>query len=368
MPRVPDRPRVLMVTRFDPFAPRPQPLQVLRAANGLAAAGARVVLLMDRHDPVPPERSSVEAYLGHPLEATLELRYAVGRHPGARGVRRRFAILRCLRAGIDAVLTREMGVTAQLARLRPLGLEVPLIHEWHALPSALGQRDEGEAQTAARADAHVYLTPELAEDVEAAHGARRPHLVLGNGCLLDPVAARESLAALGGARRVLAGSWRRGPADEGLLDGIEGWPPHLELEIAGPERGGTDAPPWLRSLGRLTPGQLSARTTGALCQLALYVDDLNTRRFASPLKVVQALASGVPLVASDLPCVRRTVEDGRTGLLVPPGDAGAVREVVDRLDRDRALALRLASAALEEAPSRSWARRGMRMLAFLEAL
>lgn len=358
-----------MVTRFDPFAPRPQPLQVLRAASGLAEAGGQVTLLMDSSAAAPPDRGAVEAHLGHPLSPRLDLRFATGRHPGVRGLRRRWAVLSRLGEGIDAVVTREMGITAQLARLRPLGLDVPLVHEWHALPTALGQRDEGEARTAELADAHIFSSEGLRGAVGDAHGFDGPSLVLGNGCVLDPVAAREALAAVGDARRILAGSLMRGPADESLLSRARDWPSHLQLEVAGPAPpdGGDDAFRCI-PLGTLSPGSLAARMGGCLCQLALYVDDVNTRRFASPLKVVQALASGVPLVASDLPCVRALIEDGRNGLLVPPGQAGAVVDAVVRLDRDRALARRLASAALADAPQNSWPRRGAQLLAFLGGL
>ncbi len=348
-----DRPRVLMVTRFDPFAPRPQPLQALWAADGLARAGARVTLLMDAQGSAPPERGAVEAYLGRTLHPRLDLRFAAGRHPGVRGVRRRWIAVSCLRAGIDAVLTREVGITAQLARLRPLGLGAPIVHEWHALPSALGQKDEGEARAVELADAQIFVSPGLRRVVEELHGLEGPAIVLDNGCHPDPESAQRALDGLPVAQRVLCASMGRGPADDRLLDRITALPEHLEL---------------VRAVGRLTPAELADRMPGCLCQLALYVDDLNTRRFASPLKVVQALASGVPLVASDLPTVRRYVVDGESALLVPPGDPSALSDALLRLDRDRGLAHRLARTALDRAPDWSWTRRGERLLALLESL
>jgi glycosyltransferase involved in cell wall biosynthesis len=57
---------------------------------------------------------------------------------------------------------------------------------------------------------------------------------------------------------------------------------------------------------------------------------------AMPVSVVEALASGRPVVASDVGGIAQQVDDGRTGLLVPPGDPGAL------------------AGALREALARSW--------------
>ena len=47
--------------------------------------------------------------------------------------------------------------------------------------------------------------------------------------------------------------------------------------------------------------------------------------------LLEALAAGVPVVASDLPGFRSVVEDGRTARLVPPGDARGIADAVDAL-------------------------------------
>jgi glycosyltransferase involved in cell wall biosynthesis len=46
--------------------------------------------------------------------------------------------------------------------------------------------------------------------------------------------------------------------------------------------------------------------------------------YFSPLKVLEAMAAGVPVVASRVGDLERLVTDGRTGRLVTPGDAGAL--------------------------------------------
>ncbi len=57
-----------------------------------------------------------------------------------------------------------------------------------------------------------------------------------------------------------------------------------------------------------------------------------------PRAVVQALAAGKPVVAHPLDGTPEVVKDGETGFLVPPGDYGALADLVRRLLRDPALA------------------------------
>jgi len=49
----------------------------------------------------------------------------------------------------------------------------------------------------------------------------------------------------------------------------------------------------------------------------------NTVQGCCPLKIVESLAAGTPVLASDLEVCRELVTHGRDGLLLPPGDARA---------------------------------------------
>lgn len=53
--------------------------------------------------------------------------------------------------------------------------------------------------------------------------------------------------------------------------------------------------------------------------------------WTSPLKLFEYLASGRPVVASDLPVLREVLQDGVNSLLVPPGDIEAWAEALQRL-------------------------------------
>jgi glycosyltransferase involved in cell wall biosynthesis len=63
-----------------------------------------------------------------------------------------------------------------------------------------------------------------------------------------------------------------------------------------------------------------------------------------PLAVAEAMASGLPVVASRLGGLPEMIEDGVHGLLVQPDDEVALAAAVERLLTDRALAARLAAA------------------------
>ncbi len=60
-----------------------------------------------------------------------------------------------------------------------------------------------------------------------------------------------------------------------------------------------------------------------------------------PLALVHAMGAGVPVVASRVAGVPEVVDDGRTGLLVPPSDAPALGAALTRMFEDPALRERL---------------------------
>jgi glycosyltransferase involved in cell wall biosynthesis len=63
--------------------------------------------------------------------------------------------------------------------------------------------------------------------------------------------------------------------------------------------------------------------------------------------LMEAMAAGIPAVASDIPPNRELVVDGRTGYLVKAGDAAAFAQFADRILADKDLADRLSQASRE---------------------
>ena len=68
------------------------------------------------------------------------------------------------------------------------------------------------------------------------------------------------------------------------------------------------------------------------------------KREGVPVALMEAMAAGLPVVASGISGIPELVDDGETGLLVPSGDPVALANALERLARDRALRRRLGEA------------------------
>jgi len=66
---------------------------------------------------------------------------------------------------------------------------------------------------------------------------------------------------------------------------------------------------------------------------------------ALPISVLEAMACGVPQVATDVGGTREAVSHGETGLLCPPNDPAALADRVVELLRDPARRERMAAAS-----------------------
>lgn len=90
-------------------------------------------------------------------------------------------------------------------------------------------------------------------------------------------------------------------------------------------------------------------------------------KYTSPLKVFEAMAMGVPIVASDLPSIREILEPERDAVLVPPDSAETLAAGIERVLGDPALAARIRGRLLERAPDNTWDARAGRLLAWMES-
>lgn len=70
---------------------------------------------------------------------------------------------------------------------------------------------------------------------------------------------------------------------------------------------------------------------------------------AFPRVVIEAMALGKPVVATDVGGTREAIDEGVTGYIVPPGDSGALAERIERLAASDALRASMGKTARHRA-------------------
>jgi len=239
-------------------------------------------------------------------------------------------------------------VNASLEEQLPQGLPVEKLERWRRARRMLARG----------VDAAVMVSPELDTYVRRDLGIADV-TVVENGAHWPLVAAAPSALRLAGDFRALwtgnaAYPWQAHDTVVEAARLLEARAPGVVIAAVGRAHAalsGPDGEPG--NLLRLLPGdsaEAAAHLAASQCSLCLYHDTpWAPGGFAmSPIKLFEAWAAGVPVVATALGSLQRLVRDGATGLLVPDGDAAAVADAVVRLRADAALRERLSAAGREE--------------------
>ncbi|MCH8858973.1 MAG: glycosyltransferase, partial [Proteobacteria bacterium] len=92
------------------------------------------------------------------------------------------------------------------------------------------------------------------------------------------------------------------------------------------------------------------------------------RKYASPLKLVEWMAAGVPVVASTVPSVTQHVSDGREAALVRPDSPSELAAAIKKLLTNAEARAKLAKAGRAFAEQSSYSIRAQRILNFVEEL
>jgi glycosyltransferase involved in cell wall biosynthesis len=103
----------------------------------------------------------------------------------------------------------------------------------------------------------------------------------------------------------------------------------------------------VRLHGACTRDQVAAIVREADVAVVPSVPTRDGRREGIPVALMEAAASGKPVVASRLSGIPEAIEHGEQGLLFPPGDAQALADALATLASDRGLCRRLGAAARE---------------------
>ena len=119
---------------------------------------------------------------------------------------------------------------------------------------------------------------------------------------------------------------------------VETWRRHAQSLGLGPDR--------VRLLGVIPRTELLARLRRASVVVVPSFME------SCPYSLIEAMALGKPIVASNVPGVTDMVSDGESALLVPPGDPHALAGALQRILSDESLARRLGAAAGQQARDR----------------
>jgi len=241
-------------------------------------------------------------------------------------------------------------------------LRVPVIYEAHKL--YLDKRQEAgfhvqslarvqrlERRAITRASAIVASHPLLERTIRDRFPDSRPMTTIQNGVnpvTVKPGAARYDLVYAGslfpwkGVDICLEALARL----EGRTLAVVGGNPAERLEALKERARELGLEERIHFFGQLPRGrvfEIVAFSRIALIPLA--AGHVEGDRYTCPLKMLEAMQLGVPVLAADTPALRSFIDDGENALLYPAGDVDALAERIDRLLRDQDLAARLSANA-----------------------
>jgi glycosyltransferase involved in cell wall biosynthesis len=144
-----------------------------------------------------------------------------------------------------------------------------------------------------------------------------------------------------------------------------------EVVAAWRDRIAKDGPRNIRLLGFVSNRDLPLVHAASDALLMPYQRKLQTSsgsdtvEFASPMKMFEYMASGRPIISSDLPVLREILSE-QTALLVPPDDVQAWHDSLMWIRSDPSRGRALAQRAREEVNQYTWQSRALKILAGLD--
>lgn len=376
-------------------------IQSIETCHALAARGHAVTLIVRPDTHTPPR----DPYLFYGLARLAALRIEVAPITGPPAARRAgyltFTIGRALgRARQDLIFTRDLGLASLLLRV-PAALRAPVVYEAHTIaadaakarPELLTGAEPAPAsklQRLARRDARVWrdadgyvtITSGLARELERRFGPRRRLAVVPDG-VRDVEAPGGTSAS--SSREPSASDLRPPPFTIGYAGHLYPWKGVeliIEAVAALPETrglivGGHEQEPDLARIkqlaaqldcaGRVTftgpipPAEVAARLREADVLVLPNPRSAISSEFTSPLKLFEYMASGRPIVASDLPAIREILRHEENALLVEAGNPPALVAGISRIKDEADLGGRLARQAQQDVRGFTWDRRAERL-------
>lgn len=326
-----------------------------------------------------------------------------------------FALGRAMgRTRQDVIFTRDLGLASLLLRI-PASLRAPVVYEAHGIaadvaaalpglltgapaasPAKLRRLARREAHVWKKADGYVTITNGLARELSKRFGERPRIAVVPDGARSirlrqgsgghaegaeEPATPAHRSPGVGGDRTENADH----PFTIGYAGHLYPWKGvDLVIEAVAALQdtrglivGGHEKEPDLARVkafaselncksrvaftGLIRPAEVAARLRQADVLTLPNPRSALSSEFTSPLKLFEYMASGRPIVASDLPSLREVLRHEENALLVEPGNPQALVAAIQRIKDDPELGRRLAAQALHDVAQFTWARRAERL-------
>jgi glycosyltransferase involved in cell wall biosynthesis len=373
------RPLQILMPILSPYpSAHASTIQSANMAQALCELGHAVALVAPNDDPalasVAGETDPAALYGFTPTFTARTLGGRVHRGQSYRNALRIAAIAR--RERPDLVLARDLR-----GCLLPARAGIPTVYEVHSLTSLEGPQERWVIRQLLRTRAFlgfIAISAPLANDLAEHFGIDPARILVAHDAVrLDedpgPPPVRE-----GSTLRVgYTGSLFAGRGVE-LLVAVAARAPWIELHLVGGPDSAARA--WSERIadvpgarivvhGMVTPSR--ARVLQRTCDVLVapfarkVVTDsgVDTSRWMSPMKAFEYMASGRPIVISDLPVLREIMRPDIDALMIEPEDADALMNALERLRDDPGLGARLAASALERVRAEfTWDIRARRIL------
>lgn len=375
-------------------------IQILRTGDAFSRLGHRFTV----HCPgLSSSRSAILEYYGLPATSDTEFT-SLFRVSAQQNVRRLHPVFRANGRGapIQVILVRGDAAPPLLnfmAMLRALpdGNRPLIVYELHNIQflryaeRVAGRRlsldemvdaravamREDERRVIGAADAVVGLTPRVIDAAEAVYGGPLPpHTVLPSGTDWP-----ESVAAVPVPRYdvVYAGKLEERKGVHELIRAMSCLPGRTLVVAGGPAEAADEIRRLATRLGvdsrimvkgilppSAVPSFLTQGRVG-VCPLKTGIDSVSDR-FTSPMKLLEMMSLGMPIVASDIEPVRALVENGKEAHLVPADEPRELAAGIRLLLENPGYSARLGASARRRARSYRWERRARCLESFLENL
>lgn len=348
------------------------PIFCLQLAENLAKLGKHVTLY------VPKEKRTVnvdfiEAELGFPIHFHVD--ELSDRFFGRRSLRLFFyyCALKAFFNKTDLLWTFEP-YSVQLARI----LRIPSVIEIHSsLPSQRFLKVAKMIQTSNLVRLFIANSQAHCKVLEAA-GLTDRKLFAAHNALTDEFLGRGRKSRENLFRdkhqikeRIIvtySGSLYRGRGVEEIVKIAPELPECAFVIFGGPERERMRFVQEIRSsnvyfMGSIPHREVPAYLSASDILLALYNEDCvdiggnKTIQTASPMKLFEYMASGVPIITSNIGAIPEIIENSRTGILIDPNDLASLKDSIKLLITNRNLAGAISRAAEKEVRKYTWSHR-----------